>query len=92
MKSLVSFAVLLLFTACATTPPVQEMAAARSAIQMAKELPQGTKKAEEKLQSAEHSLSQAAAAIKQQHYEYAKQLAISAKRKAQGAAELKNKP
>jgi len=92
MKFASLLVVLLLLAACATSPPVQEMAAARSAIQMAKELPNGAIKAKKMLKSAEQALGEAAAAIKQERYEYARQLAIAAKRKAQKAAKLKNKP
>ncbi len=84
--------VCLLLAACATSPPVQEMAAARTAIQMAQSLPRSSHMAEAKLKSAEQALSEAAEAIKLERYERARQLAVSAKRKAQQAAKLKQKP
>ncbi|MDQ6987435.1 MAG: DUF4398 domain-containing protein [Mariprofundaceae bacterium] len=92
MKFASLLVVLLLLAACATSPPVQEMAAARSAIQTAKELSVGTLKAKKMLKSAEQSLGEAAEAIKEERYEYARQLAVAAKRKAQKAAKLKHKP
>ena len=76
---------------CATAPPVQEMAAARSAISTAKSLPDGGNKARAVLKSAEQSLEEAAAAIRKQRYDQARQLAVSARRKAQRAAMLKQK-
>lgn len=77
---------------CATAPPVQEMAAARSAISTAKALPDGSDRARDVLKSAEKSLQEAAEAIRQERYEQARQLAVSARRKAQKAARLKQKP
>jgi len=79
--------------ACATTPPVQEMAAARSAIQTAKEIPKSNLPAELALKSAEQMLNEAAEAIRQEKFEQARQLALSAKRKAQSAVQYKqNQP
>lgn len=82
----------LFLAACATTAPVQEMAAARSAIQAAKEIPKSSPLAEQDLKSAEQMLDEAAEEIRQEHYGRARQLAVSAKRKAQHAVQLKQKP
>jgi len=75
--------------ACSILPPVQEMAAARSAISTAKSLPNGDARAEASLKSAEQALEEAARSIEQARYEQARHLAIEAKRKAQRAAILK---
>jgi len=72
-------------------PPVQEMAAARTAIKMAQSLPRSNTLADSALKSAEKSLNGAADAIKIKRYEQARQLAIAAKQKAQQAAKLKQK-
>jgi PBP1b-binding outer membrane lipoprotein LpoB len=85
-------AIALLLAACATTAPVQEMAAARSAIQTAKEIPRTSPSADLALKSAEQMLNEAAEEIRQEHYERARQLALSAKRKAQSAVQMKQKP
>jgi len=82
----------LVLAACATTPPVQEMAAARSAIQAAKEIPKANLPAELALKSAEQMLGEAAEAIRQEHYEQARQMALAAQRKAQSAVQYKQKP
>ncbi|PIS20039.1 MAG: hypothetical protein COW19_08710 [Zetaproteobacteria bacterium CG12_big_fil_rev_8_21_14_0_65_55_1124] len=82
----------LVLAACATTPPVQEMAAARSAIQAAKEIPKTNLPAELALKSAEQMLGEAAEAIRQEHYEQARQMALAAQRKAQSAVQYKQKP
>jgi len=82
----------MLLASCATTPPVQEMADARSAIQAAKEIPHTNLPAELALKSAEQMLSEAAEAIRKEHYEQARQTALAAKRKAQSAVQYKQKP
>ena len=82
----------MLLASCATTPPVQEMADARSAIQAAKEIPHTNLPAEMALKSAEQMLSEAAEAIRKEHYEQARQAALAAKRKAQRAVQYKQKP
>jgi len=89
---LTGIAIILLLVACATTPPVQEMAAARSAIQAAKEISSSNFPAEQALKSAEQMLKEAADAIRQEKFEQARQLALSAKRKAQKAVQYKQKP
>jgi len=91
LESLV-FAMALALTACATTPPVQEMADARSAIQAAREIPRTNLPAELALKSAEQMLAEAAEAIRKEHYEQARQMALAAKRKAQSAVQYKQKP
>lgn len=78
-----------LLAACATSPPVQEMADARLAIQTAKEMPKSNLPAEVALKSAEQMLNDAAEAIRKEHYEQARQLALGAKRKAQKAVQYK---
>jgi hypothetical protein len=76
--------------ACATKPPVQEMAEARSAIEAAKQLHPDQPDARKELQSAERSLQQAADALERDQYDYARHKAIEAKRKAQRAAQYQN--
>ncbi len=81
--------VLLFLAACATTPPVQEMAAARSAISTAKSLPDGGSEAAASLKSAEQALEEAARSIENEGYGQARRLAIKARQRAQRAARLK---
>lgn len=83
------FVILLAVAACATKAPVQEMAAARSAIETAKALPADGKKSDEVLKSAEQALKEAADAIEKQRFEHARRKALEAQRKAQRAARLK---
>jgi len=78
-----------LLCACAVKPPVQEMAEARSAIESAQQLKNGSPKANRVLTSAEQSLQEAAAAIDEKRYETARRKAVEAKRKAQLAAKIK---
>jgi len=85
------FILTLLLAACATSPPVQEMAAARSAISMAKSIPNGGDRSAASLKSAEQALEEAARSIDAAHYERARHLAVEAKHKAQRAAKLKQK-
>lgn len=80
---------LLLFSACATKPPAQEMSDARSAIKTAQEMPGSTAKADKYLKSAEKALQEAADAIKQERYDRARNKALEAKRSAQHAASVK---
>jgi len=82
---------MIMLAACAINPPVQEMAAARSAISIAKSLPDGGDKSAASLKSAEQTLEEAARSIDAEHYDRARQLAVEAKRKAQRAAKLKQK-
>ena len=82
-------ALLLLLTACAKKPPVQEMADARSAIKTAQELPGEEAMAEDYLEKAEQALQEAAAAIKEERFERAHNKALEAKRNAQRAALIK---
>ncbi len=78
-------------TACATSPPVQEMAAARSAISIAKAIPHGGSESIASLKSAEQALAEAARSIDEEHYGRARRLAVKARQKAQMAAKLKQK-
>jgi len=89
---LAGIAIALLLVACATSPPVQEMAEARSAIQTAKGIPNSNLPADLALKSAEQMLKEAADAIREEKFEQARQLALSAKRKAQSAVQYKQKP
>ncbi|HCS13072.1 MAG: hypothetical protein COS82_00530 [Zetaproteobacteria bacterium CG06_land_8_20_14_3_00_59_53] len=86
------FVIAVMLSSCATTPPVQEMADARSAIQAAREIPRTNLPAELALKSAEQMLAEAADAIRKEHYEQARQIALAAKRKAQSAVQYKQKP
>ena len=88
----IGITIAIVLAACATSAPVQEMAAARSAIQTAKEIPKTNLPAELALKSAEQMLQEAADAIRQEKFEQARQLALSAKRKAQSAVQYKQKP
>jgi len=83
------FIVMLMLAACAISPPVQQMAAARSAISTAKSIPGGNVRATKILKSAEQTLQEAARAIEQEHYEEARQKALRAQRDAQRAAKIK---
>jgi len=90
MKKQLFFAALaLLLASCATKPPVQEMAEARSAIERAQQLNRSSARANSVLKSAEESLKEAAAAIDDKRYETARRKALEAKRQAQLAASLK---
>lgn len=80
---------LLLLSACAHKPPVQEMADARSAIKTAQGMPGDGTMAETYLEKAEEALNEAADAIKQERYERAHNKALEAKRNAQRAALIK---
>jgi len=89
---LTGIAIALLLASCATAPPVQEMAAARSAIQTAKDMHGNNASSGLALKSAEKMLEEAAEAIRQERYEQARKLALSARRKAQSAVQDKQKP
>ncbi|HKJ83110.1 MAG TPA: DUF4398 domain-containing protein [Mariprofundaceae bacterium] len=89
MRAVLLFVVLLTMGACATKAPVQEMAAARSAIETAKSLPADGKEADEALKSAEQSLQEAADAIEHQRFDHARSKALEAQRQAQRAARMK---
>ncbi|MFQ5581617.1 MAG: DUF4398 domain-containing protein [Mariprofundaceae bacterium] len=89
MKQIAFVLGLLLVTACAMKPPVQEMAEARSAIHMAAELPGNQPKAKAYLKSAEQALEEAAREIDAEHFEHARRKALEAKRNAQQAARIK---
>ncbi|ATX81846.1 protein of unknown function (DUF4398) [Mariprofundus ferrinatatus] len=83
------FILLIMLSACATKPPVQEMSNARAAIMAAQELPGSNEKSDSYLKSAETALEEAAEAIRQERYESARNKALEAKRNAQSAARLK---
>ncbi len=85
------FIMMFILAACATSPPVQEMAAARSAISIAKDIPDGGAESAASLKSAEQALAEAAHSIDEENYERARRLAVKARRKAQMAAKLKQK-
>jgi len=89
MKSLAVAASVLLLSACAVKPPVQEMAEARSAIDSAQQLENRSAKADQVLKSAEQSLQEAADAIDKKQYERARRKAVQAKREAQQAARIR---
>jgi len=93
VKRLLLFFVMLL-TACALKPPVQEMSDARSAIKMAHALPDrqaadSQHKSAVYLKRAESALDEAAVAIRAKHFEAARSKALEAKRNAQAAARIK---
>jgi len=77
--------------ACAAKPPIQEMAAARSSLQMAHQLTQPSDVSMPVLQSAETALKEAAQAIQKKRYEYARIQALKAKRNAQQAVKILQK-
>jgi len=89
-KLLIITAFSLFLVSCATKPPVQEMAEARSAIERAQQLENGNDRAYSVLKSAEQSLKEAAEAMDSKNYETARRKAIDAKRQAQLAAKIKN--
>lgn len=89
MRRLFLLLLVTVISACATQPPVQEMAEARSALKTAKEMQGQQHRAELYLQSAEQALQEASDAIAQERYEFARQKAIEAKRQAQWAARIK---
>lgn len=92
MRRVLPLMLAILLSACATKPPVQEMAEARSAVKAAREMPGSQPRAGYYLKSAEQSLLEASEAIQQKRYEHARQKAIEAKRKAQWAAQIKQSP
>jgi len=71
--------------ACATKPPVQEMAEARSSVYMADQLAQKSGVHPAMLESAEQALHEAAQAIQEKKYARARAEALKAKRHAQRA-------
>ncbi len=81
----------LMLAACATSPPAQQMAAARAAIQTAKSMPGESPEADRMLHSAEEMLDKAARAIDEQRFEEARQRALRARREAQRAARIKQR-
>jgi len=83
------FVLMILLSACAAKPPVQEMSNARSAIKAAQDLPGSSQRSEVYLKSAETALEEAAEAIRLEHYETARGKALEAKRNAQAAARIK---
>lgn len=71
--------------ACAAKPPIQEMAEARTSVQMAAQLAQHQDGKPPMLQSAEQALKKAAQAIQDKRYGYARSEALKAKYRAQRA-------
>jgi len=82
---------LMVLSACATKPPVQEMAEARAAISAAKSVETVGGQEPQILISAERTLEKASEAIEKKQFERALQLAREAKRKAQQAARIKQR-
>jgi len=85
---------MLILVSCALKPPVQEMSDARSAIKMAHELPVQQSPGRQRnadvwLKRAETALDEAAAAIRDEHYDRARAKALEARRHAQEAARIK---
>ena len=81
---------MLLLSACAVKPPVQEMSDARSAVQTVHQLPAASNPvANRYLNRAESALQEAAQAMHRQQYLRARQKAVEAKRMAQRAAAAK---
>jgi len=91
MLTILSIALLVGLSACATKPPVQEMAEARAAISAAKSVETVSGLEPEILISAERALEKASEAIEKKQFERARQLAREAKYKAQQAAHIKQK-
>ncbi|MDX8412074.1 MAG: DUF4398 domain-containing protein [Mariprofundaceae bacterium] len=85
------FVALMVLSACATKPPVQEMAEARAAISAARSVETASGEEPESLISAERALQKASKAIEKKQFERARQLAREAKRKAQQAASIKQR-
>jgi len=77
--------------ACATKPPVQEMAEARSLVHMADQLAKASGVNPVMLQSAEQALQEAAQAIEDKKYDHALHEALKAKRHAQRAVKILQK-
>ncbi len=91
MKIMISMVMLLLLAACVVKPPVQEMAEARSAVQMAQELGGHSDASRHYLQNAKKALKRASEAIEEKKYERARSKALEAKRQAQQAVHMTQK-
>ena len=89
MRTLIIAIALTLLASCATKPPVQEMAEARTALEAAQAIDKRSDAASRELKSAEQSLQEASEAIEKKQYEKARTLAIRAKLRAQKAARIK---
>lgn len=85
------FIALMVLSACASKPPVQEMAEARAAISAARNMETVGGDEPEALISAERALEKASEAIEKKQFERARQLALEAKQKAQQAARIKQR-
>jgi len=79
----------MLLGGCAAHAPVEEMAAARSAVESVRAMPGTSPLAEKRLQSAEQALAEAARAMEAGDYAKARSKARQAQREAARAAELK---
>ena len=77
--------------ACAAHPPVEEMAAARRAVEAARALPGDGAPASALLKSAEEALAEAARAMQARDYRHARTKALEARRAALRAAALKRR-
>ena len=79
-KYLISLMIVLVLSACATLPPLQEMSNARQTIAAAKEMNPMTEQSE-KIQEAERLLSRAERRMEVNLYESARQDALRAQKK-----------
>ncbi|MBL1352926.1 MAG: DUF4398 domain-containing protein [Zetaproteobacteria bacterium] len=94
MNQWIAFIMCMGLVACATKPPIQEMAEARLSVHIAEQQAQEFGSKPVALQSAERALQAAAQAIQHKQYEHARTEALKAKRHAQRAVRVlqKNKP
>jgi len=91
MNQWIAFIMCMGLVACATKPPVQEMAEARSSVYMAEQLAKKSAVKPMILQSAEQALKEAAQAIENKQYEHARNKALKAKYDAQRAVKFLQK-
>ncbi|MDQ6991213.1 MAG: hypothetical protein Q9M11_05725 [Mariprofundaceae bacterium] len=77
--------------ACASKPPIQEMAAARSSVQMAHQLMKPSDASLPALKSAETALKEAVQALQKKRYQHARIQALKAKHDAQRAVRILQK-
>ncbi|MDQ6955288.1 MAG: DUF4398 domain-containing protein [Mariprofundaceae bacterium] len=85
------FVCLLALLACVMKPPVQEMAEARSAVEMAQKMRALKGGSQLYLKRAEAALQQASEAIRQKKYDKARMQALEARRQAQKSARMSQK-
>jgi len=86
MNRIWMFCCIFALSACVVKPPVQEMAEARSAIEMAQEIVGLNADSTGHLKSAEDALQEASDAIEHKQYNHARLKAKEAKKQAQQAA------